>query len=103
MGSVPGQEAQIPHPWRPRNQNLKQKQYYKKFKKDFKNGPHQKIFKKISAIKKRERENMGIAWELEAWAPEADCLRPGQGLHPRAVLCKFCDPDELSVTHHPAQ
>ena len=62
-----------------------------------------KSLKKISAIKKRERENMGIAWELEAWAPEADCLRPGQGLHPRAVLCKFCDPDELSVTPHPAQ
>ena len=27
--------------------------------------------------RKRERENMGITWELEAWPPEADCLRPG--------------------------
>ena len=26
--------------WRPERQNLKQKQYYNKFNKDFKNGPH---------------------------------------------------------------
>ena len=35
VGSVLGQEAQIPRAWRPRSQNIKQKQYYKKFKKDF--------------------------------------------------------------------
>ena len=28
------------------NQNIKQKQYYNKFNKDFKNGPHQKKKKK---------------------------------------------------------
>ena len=98
VGSIPGQEAQIPHAWRPRNQNIKQKHYYRKFKKDFKNGPHQKNIKKKSVqLKKRERENMGTAWELEVWPPEADCLRPGQALQPRAVLGKFCDPDGLSV------
>ena len=47
--SFPGQGAKIPHASRPKNQNIKQKQYCNKFNKDFKNGPHQKkkkIFKK---------------------------------------------------------
>ena len=46
--SIPGRGAKIPHASRPKNQNIKQKQYCNKFKKDFKNGPHQKkkIFKK---------------------------------------------------------
>ena len=38
----------------PKNQNIKQKQYCKKFNKDFKNGPHQKKEKKKSLKKKRE-------------------------------------------------
>ena len=33
-GLIPGQRAKIPHA----NQNIKQKQYCKKFNKDFKNG-----------------------------------------------------------------
>ena len=37
----------------PKNQNIKQKQYCKKFNKDFKNGPHQKKKKKKSLKKKR--------------------------------------------------
>ena len=37
-GSIPGQGAKIPHASRPRNQNIKQKQYCNKFNKDFKNG-----------------------------------------------------------------
>ena len=41
-GSIPGQGAKIPHASGPKNQNIKQKQYYNKFNKDFKNGPHQK-------------------------------------------------------------
>ena len=40
-GSIPGQEAKIPHASQPKNQNIKQKQYCNKFNKDFKNGPHQ--------------------------------------------------------------
>ena len=32
MVSVPDQGAKIPHAWRPKNQNIKQKQYYNKFK-----------------------------------------------------------------------
>ena len=39
-GSIPGQQAKIPHASQPKNQNGKQKQYYNKFNKDFKNGPH---------------------------------------------------------------
>ena len=41
-GSIPGLEAKIPHTSGPKNQNIKQKQYYNKFNKDFKNGPRQK-------------------------------------------------------------
>ena len=41
-GSIPGWGARIPHASRPKNQNIKQKQYCNKFNKDFKNGPHQK-------------------------------------------------------------
>ena len=36
-GLIPGQGAKIPHALRPKNQNIKQKQYCNKFsKKDFK-------------------------------------------------------------------
>ena len=43
---VPDQGAKIPQASQPKNQNIKKKQYCNKFKKDFKNGPYQKIFKK---------------------------------------------------------
>ena len=42
VGSIPGGGTKIPHASRPKNQNIKQKQYGNKFNKDFKNGPHQK-------------------------------------------------------------
>ena len=35
VGSIPGQGARIPHALGPKNQNIKQKQYCKKFNKDF--------------------------------------------------------------------
>ena len=41
VGSIPGWGAKIPHALRPKNQNIKQKQYCNKFNKDFKIGPHQ--------------------------------------------------------------
>ena len=41
-GSIPGWGAMLPHASRQKNQNIKQKQYYNKLNKDFKNGPHQK-------------------------------------------------------------
>ena len=49
VGSIPGQGAKIPHASWPKNQNIKKKkkkQYFNKFNKDFKNGPHQKKIKK---------------------------------------------------------
>ena len=46
MGSIPGGGAKIPHDSWPKNQNMKWKDYYSKFNKDFKNGPHQKKKKK---------------------------------------------------------
>ena len=45
-GSTPGQGTKIPCASQPKKQNIKQKQYCNKFKKDFKNGPYQKILKK---------------------------------------------------------
>ena len=47
VGSITGRGAKILHALRPKSQNIKQKQYCNKFNKDFKNGPHQKNFKKI--------------------------------------------------------
>ena len=38
--SIPGQGAKIPHASRTKVKNVRQKQYCKKFSKDFKNGPH---------------------------------------------------------------
>ena len=42
LGLIPGWEAKFPFALWPKNQNIKQKQYYNKFNKDFKNSPHQK-------------------------------------------------------------
>ena len=42
-GSIPGQGVKIPYASKPKNQNIKQKQYCNKFNKDFKNCPHQKM------------------------------------------------------------
>ena len=47
-GLIPGQGAKISHVSRPKNQNIKQKQYCNKFNKNFKNGPHLK--KKVFLI-----------------------------------------------------
>ena len=43
-----------------KNQNIKQKQYCNKFKKDFKNGPHQKNLKKKN-FKKDDDEEMQVS------------------------------------------
>ena len=47
-GSIPGWGAKLPHASWPKIQNIKHKQYYNKFSKDFKSDPH---FKKILKIK----------------------------------------------------
>ena len=39
---IPGRGAKIPYATQPKHQNIKQTQYCNRFKKDFKNGPHQK-------------------------------------------------------------
>ena len=48
VGSIPGQEAKIPHASRPKYQNIKQKRYCNKFNKDFKSGPYKKKILKVS-------------------------------------------------------
>ena len=57
LGSIPGQGAKIPQASGPKNQNVKQKQCCDKFNKDFKNGPHQKIFKK----KRKKKSSLDTA------------------------------------------
>ena len=58
MVRLPGQGVQVRSlvrelgsgmPWQPGNRNIKQKKYCNKFKKDFKNGPHQNNLKKNKA------------------------------------------------------
>ena len=56
---IPGQGAKIPHASRPKNQNIKQKQYCNKFNKDFKNGPHQK---KKGGGERGEITNVSPSW-----------------------------------------
>ena len=52
MGLIPGQGDQIPHALWPKTQNIKWKQYYNKFNKNFTNG--------IQGGKKGNRET-GVA------------------------------------------
>ena len=40
--SIPGQGTKIPHASWPKIQNIKQKQYFNKFNKDFLSGSHRK-------------------------------------------------------------
>ena len=58
-GLNPGRGAKISHASRPKNQNIKQKQYCNKFNKDFKNGPHQK---KKNLKKKPTMAHIFIYW-----------------------------------------
>ena len=57
MGSIPGGGAKIPHASWPKKQNMKRKDYYSKFNKDYKNVPHQK--KKKKEKKKKLRRSWG--------------------------------------------
>ena len=47
VGLIPGQGPKIPRALWPENQNIKQKQCWNKFNKDFKNDTHKKTLKKI--------------------------------------------------------
>ena len=52
-GLIPGWGTKIPHASRPKNKDIKQKQYCDKFNKDFKNGAHLKkkiLRKKIKKV-----------------------------------------------------
>ena len=46
-GSISGQGAGIPHGWRPKNQNIKRKQYFNKFNEDFKKLSSKNLKKKV--------------------------------------------------------
>ena len=65
---IPGQGAKIPPALWAKIQNIKQKQYGNRFKKDFKNGPHKK---KIS---------------LEKYI---DCKRPARNPMKRQVTLRY--------------
>ena len=45
--SILGGGDNTPHAFRPKKQNMEQKQYCKKFNKGFKNGPYQRKLKKF--------------------------------------------------------
>ena len=68
-GSIPGQGAKIPHASRPKNQNIKEKQYCNKFNKDLKNGPHQKkkILKKFFEYKDSVKYLLGEWRYKQIW------------------------------------
>ena len=54
MGSIPDRGTKIPHALRPKNQNIRQKQYCNKFNEDFKNSSHQKK----NLRKKKKQSNL---------------------------------------------
>ena len=58
-GSIPGWGAKILYALRPKNQNIRQKQYCNKFSKDFKNGPHQK-----KSLKNFQWSEQIIKWQI---------------------------------------
>ena len=58
-GSIPGWGAKIPHASRPKNQNIKQKQYCNKFNKDFENDPHQKNLRKKKEMEESQAVSSG--------------------------------------------
>ena len=63
VGFIPGRGAKIPHASWPKNQNIKQKQYCNKFKKDFENIPQQKkkkIFLKVSLFPTLKTESSAV-------------------------------------------
>ena len=56
VGSIPGQEAEIPHALQPKNQNIKWKQHCNKFYKDSKDSPHKKRRKSLKKKNKQARK-----------------------------------------------
>ena len=76
-----GQGAEIPHALWPKYQSIKkkkrkQKQYCKKLKKDFKNGPPQRNLKK----KKKRQQNGGVKVHRDTQAEIAELSRMKSGL-----------------------
>ena len=68
-GSINSQGAGIPHASRPKNQNVKWKQYCNWLNKDFKNGPHQK---KKSLKKEKKEENYALVKPLKSQKKRGD-------------------------------
>ena len=69
-GSIPGQEAKIPHASRPKTQNIKQKQYCNNFNEVFRNGSHflknllkRGQFNLLGVTRGGEEEGPGPAWK----------------------------------------
>ena len=53
--TIPCWGTKIPHTSQSKNQNIKLEQYYNKFNEDFKNGPHEKNFKKKAKLKSNKK------------------------------------------------
>ena len=78
VGLIPLHGDKIPHPLRPKNQNIIQKEQHNKFNKDFKNGPHQKNLKNNNINKTtRLRGGMFCKHDLEGMLSENTlCSQP---------------------------
>ena len=62
VGSIPDLEAKIPHASRPKNRNIKQKQYCNTFNKGFKNDLIQVIKKFFKKNYRRKKEKPSFHW-----------------------------------------
>ena len=72
MGSIPSHGARIPHPWRPKDQNIKGKQYCNKFNINFlKRESRAPGWKCHTPLKPASPENLGLSthWNLQLEMP----------------------------------
>ena len=66
-GSIPGQEAKIPHAVQAKKQNIKQKQHCNRFDKHFNNGLHKKKKPPLKKTNKQKQTN-GITEDVPCTA-----------------------------------
>ena len=73
VGSIPSQAVKIPHHWRPKDQNIQQKQYCNKFNINFfKRESRAPGWKCHTPLKPASPENLGLSthWNLQLEKPK---------------------------------
>ena len=91
--SIPGHRAKILHALQPKSQNIKQKQYYNKFNKDFKTGPHKKKNKKACTWIYK------FIFTSREWGGKA-CLATGSGMGAWSAKSMKCQQDKKYQQEH---